>query len=184
MPPTRTAIEDAVDTNQAPLLSVRDLKVSFALDEGLVRAVDGTSFDVLPGQALGVVGESGCGKSVTMRAILQLVERPGRITSGEIRFRRASSNGVDGEVIDIARLPPRGALMRDIRGAEIALIPQEPMAAFSPVHTVGDQIIEAIMLHGHRWQRGGRISRSQARDITVGLFRDVGISMPEQRVDA
>ena len=75
--------------------------------------------------------------------------------------------------------------MRDIRGGEIALIPQEPMAAFSPVHTVGDQIIEAILLHSHRWQTGGRkLSRREARDITVGLFRDVGISMPEQRVDA
>jgi peptide/nickel transport system ATP-binding protein len=156
---------------------VRDLRVSFALDEGLVRAVDGTSFDVMPGQVLGVVGESGCGKSVTMRAILQLVDRPGRITSGEIRFRR------DGEMIDIARLLPRGAVMRDIRGGEIALIPQEPMAAFSPVHTVGEQIVEAILLHGHRWG-GKRLSRRDARDITVGLFRDVGISMPEQRVDA
>ena len=132
-----------------PLLSVRDLQVSFALDEGLVRAVDGTSFDVMPGQVLGIVGESGCGKSVTMRAILQLVERPGRITSGEIRFRRARQSG---EVVDLAQLPPRGAEMRDIRGGEIALIPQEPMAAFSPVHTVGDQIIEAILLHSHRWQ--------------------------------
>jgi peptide/nickel transport system ATP-binding protein len=160
---------------------VRDLRVSFALDEGLVRAVDGTSFDVMPGQVLGVVGESGCGKSVTMRAILQLVEKPGRITSGTINFRRRDSQ----DSIDLAKLPPRGALMRDIRGAEIALIPQEPMAAFSPVHTVGDQIIEAIQLHGHRWQEGGRkLSRGQARDITVRLFRDVGISMPEQRVDA
>ena len=88
MPPTRTAIEIAVSTDAQPLLSVRDLRVSFALDEGLVRAVDGTSFDVMPGQVLGVVGESGCGKSVTMRAILQLVERPGRITTGEIHFRR------------------------------------------------------------------------------------------------
>ena len=78
---------------EIPLLSVRDLRVSFALDEGLVRAVDGTSFDVMPGQVLGVVGESGCGKSVTMKAILQLVERPGRITSGEIRFRRRDGNG-------------------------------------------------------------------------------------------
>jgi peptide/nickel transport system ATP-binding protein len=82
MPPTRTVIEIAVSTDAQPLLSVRDLRVSFALDEGLVRAVDGTSFDVMPGQVLGVVGESGCGKSVTMRAILQLVERPGRITKG------------------------------------------------------------------------------------------------------
>ena len=166
-----------MSADQIPLLSVRDLRVSFALDEGLVRAVDGTSFDVMPGQVLGVVGESGCGKSVTMRAILQLVERPGRITSGEIRFRRNS------EVVDLARLPPRGALMRDIRGGEIALIPQEPMAAFSPVHTVGDQIIEAILLHSHRWQ-ASKLGRGEARDITIGLFRDVGISMPERRVDA
>jgi peptide/nickel transport system ATP-binding protein len=165
----------------SPLLSVRDLRVSFALDEGLVRAVDGTSFDVMPGQVLGVVGESGCGKSVTMRAILQLVDKPGRITSGTINFRRRDSN----ESVDLAQLPPRGAAMRDIRGAEIALIPQEPMAAFSPVHTVGEQIIEAILLHGHRWQAGSRkLSRAEARDITVGLFRDVGISMPEQRVGA
>ena len=116
-----------------------------------------------------------------MQAILQLVDRPGRITSGTINFRRR-----DGNETDRSRpLPPRGAVMRDIRGAEIALIPQEPMAAFSPVHTVGDQIIEAILLHGHRWQTGGRkLSRAEARDITVGLFRDVGISMPEQRVDA
>ncbi len=174
-----------MNANQ-PLLSVRDLRVSFALDEGLVRAVDGTSFDVMPGQVLGVVGESGCGKSVTMRAILQLVDRPGRITSGTINFRRRAKDGGDAnETIDLAQLPPRGATMRDIRGAEIALIPQEPMAAFSPVHTVGDQIIEAILLHGHRWQAGGRkLSRGEARDITVGLFRDVGISMPDQRVDA
>src|SRR4029077_7769971 len=101
-------------------------------------------------------------------------------TSGEIRFRRRDGNGA----VDLARLAPRGPDMRDIRGGEIALIPQEPMAAFSPVHTVGDQIIEAILLHGHRWQTDRKLSRREARDITVGLFRDVGISMPEQRVDA
>src|SRR5262245_7485133 len=89
MPLTPIAIAAVVTADtDTPLLSVRDLKISFALDEGLVRAVDGTSFDVMPGQVLGVVGESGCGKSVTMKAILQLVERPGRITSGEIHFRR------------------------------------------------------------------------------------------------
>jgi peptide/nickel transport system ATP-binding protein len=178
MPPILIVIEEAVNADaQTPLLSVRDLRVSFALDEGLVRAVDGTSFDVMPGQVLGVVGESGCGKSVTMKAILQLIERPGRITKGEIHFRR------DAGTVDLARLAPRGEEMRDIRGGEIALIPQEPMAAFSPVHTVGDQIVEAILLHSHRWQ-AEKLSRREARDITVGLFRDVGISMPEQRVDA
>ncbi len=154
--------------------------MSFQLDEGVVRAVDGTSFDVQPGQVLGIVGESGCGKSVTMKAILQLVDRPGQIDTGEISFARPN-----GEIVDLAKLSPRGATMREIRGGEIALIPQEPMASFSPVHTVGDQIIEAILLHSHRWEQDGRkITRRDARDITVGLFRDVGISMPEQRVDA
>jgi ABC-type dipeptide/oligopeptide/nickel transport system ATPase component len=96
------------------------------------------SFDVHPGRVVGIVGESGCGKSVTMRAILQIVEPPGRIVSGRLLFQQADA------VVDLARLPPRGPAMRAIRGAEIALIPQEPMAAFSPVHTVGDQIVEAI----------------------------------------
>ena len=163
-----------------PLLSVRDLRVSFFLEEGVVRAVDGLSFDVFPGQVLGIVGESGCGKSVAMRAILQLVEPPGRIVSGQILFRPAAD-----ETVDLARLAPRGAPMRAIRGAEIALIPQEPMAAFSPVHSVGDQIVEAIRLHWRQWRPAGPpLSRDDARQITVELFRDVGISMPAQRLDA
>jgi oligopeptide/dipeptide ABC transporter ATP-binding protein len=155
----------------APLLRVRDLHVSFKLDEGTVRAVDGVSFDVFPGQVVGIVGESGCGKSVTTRAVLQLIDPPGRITGGEILWRSGDQE------IDIARLSPRGRAMRDLRGAEIALIPQEPMAAFSPVHTVGAQIVEALMLHEG-------LSRDAARARTVELFRDVGISMPESRLDA
>ena len=110
---------------------MRDLSVVFELDEGTVRAVDGVSFNVAPGEVVGIVGESGCGKSVTMKAIMQLIEQPGRIARGEIHYRR---NGVPPRTIDLARLPPRGRLMRALRGAEIALIPQEPMAAFSPVH--------------------------------------------------
>jgi peptide/nickel transport system ATP-binding protein len=168
MPPILTAAD--------PLLQVRDLRVSFRMDEGTVRAVDGVNFDVLPGQVVGIVGESGCGKSVTMRAILQLIDPPGRITGGEILYRYGSTR------IDLARLAPRGRAMRALRGAEIALIPQEPMAAFSPVHTVGAQIIEAILLHER--QNGRPIRRDQARAMTVDLFRDVGISMAEQRVDA
>src|ERR1700722_9868962 len=163
MPPIPTATD--------PLLRVRDLRVSFRMDEGTVRAVDGVSFDVFPGQVVGIVGESGCGKSVTTRAILQLIDPPGRITSGEILYRKG------GAPIDLSRLSARGRLMRDLRGADIALIPQEPMAAFSPVHTVGAQIVEALMLHE-------RLSRRAARDRTVELFRDVGISMAETRIDA
>jgi oligopeptide/dipeptide ABC transporter ATP-binding protein len=178
MPPTPTATE--------PLLQVRDLRVSFRMDEGTVRAVDGVSFDVFPSQVVGIVGESGCGKSVTMRAVLQLIDPPGRITGGEILYRQGGTS-IDparqsATPIDLARLPPRGRLMRALRGAEIALIPQEPMAAFSPVHTVGAQIIEAILLHER--QDGRTIGRDQARAMTVELFRDVGISMAEQRIDA
>jgi len=173
MPPIPTA------TNAEPLLRVRDLRVSFRLDEGTVRAVDGVSFDVFPGQVVGIVGESGCGKSVTMRAVLQLIDPPGRITGGEILYRRGTA------AIDLARLSPRSRLMRDLRGAEIALIPQEPMAAFSPVHSVGAQVIEALKLHERQWRPSGPpLSRTEARSMTVDLFRSVGISMPEERVDA
>jgi oligopeptide/dipeptide ABC transporter ATP-binding protein len=154
--------------------------VSFFLEEGVVQAVDGLSFDVFPGHVLGIVGESGCGKSVAMKAILQLIEPPGRIVGGQILFQPTADRQVD-----LVRLSPRGAAMRAIRGAEIALIPQEPMAAFSPVHSVGDQIVEAIRLHWRQWRPDGPpLTRGDARRITVDLFRDVGISMPAERLDA
>jgi len=158
------------------LLSVRDLKTYFAQDEGLVKAVDGVSFDVAPGATLGIVGESGCGKSVTARSILRIVDRPGRIVDGEIRFRRASRNGGAAAVVDLTKLEPNGEEMRAIRGAEIALIFQEPMSSFSPVHTVGSQIVEAILLHQP-------VSRREARDRAIEMLRRVGVSTPEQRMD-
>jgi peptide/nickel transport system ATP-binding protein len=108
-------------------LRVKDLRVHFFLDEGLVRAVDGVSFDVEPGRVVGIVGESGCGKSVTMKAILQIVEPPGRIVGGQILFQKDSQPPVD-----LALLSPRGAELRAIRGAEIALIPQEPWPRSAP----------------------------------------------------
>src|SRR5215831_12098438 len=120
MPPTPTAIEQrtpSMTPNVEPLLQVRDLRVSFRMDEGTVRAVDGVTFNVLPGQVVGIVGESGCGKSVTMRAILQLVEPPGRIVGGRILFQTES-----GTTVDLARLSPKSPELRAIRGAKIALI--------------------------------------------------------------
>jgi peptide/nickel transport system ATP-binding protein len=158
------------------LLSVRDLKTYFSQDEGTVKAVDGVSFDLYPGGTLGIVGESGCGKSVTARSILRIVDRPGRIVGGEIRYRRQGPAGAADPVVDLAKLPPNGPEIRAIRGAEIALIFQEPMSSFSPVHTVGSQIVEAIMLHQ-------QISRRQAREKTIEILRRVGVSSPEQRVD-
>src|SRR3989454_10462691 len=159
-----------------PLLSVRNLKTYFAQDEGLVKAVDGVSFDVAEGATLGIVGESGCGKGVTAGSILRIVDRPGRIVEGEIHFRRPGANGGPGATVDLATLAPNGAEMRAIRGAEIALIFQEPMSSFSPVHTIGNQIVEAIMLHQ-------AVSKREARAQAIETLRHVGVSSPEQRVD-
>jgi peptide/nickel transport system ATP-binding protein len=165
--------EPAMSPAREALLSVRNLKTYFPQDEGLVRAVDGVSFDLYPGVTLGVVGESGCGKSVTARSILRIVDRPGRIVEGEIQFRRPGANG---EVVDLTKLAPNGPEIRSIRGAEIALIFQEPMSSFSPVHSVGNQIIEAIRLHQP-------VGRHEARAKTIEMLRRVGVSSPEQRVD-
>ena len=159
-----------------PLLSVRNLKTYFVQDEGTVRAVDGVSFDMAQGVTLGIVGESGCGKSVTARSILRIVDRPGKIFEGEINFRRPSKNGGVSKILDLAKLDPNGSEMRAIRGAEIALIFQEPMSSFSPVHTIGNQIMEAILLHQP-------VTRRQARAQTIEILRRVGVSSPEERVD-
>ena len=158
------------------LLSVRNLKTHFSQDEGLVKAVDGVSFDMAPGATLGIVGESGCGKSVTARSILRIVDRPGRIVDGEIWFRRPPVNGGPARTVNLAQLEPNGHEMRAIRGAEIALIFQEPMSSFSPVHSVGSQIVEAILLHQP-------VSRREARDKAIEMLRRVGVASPEQRMD-
>src|SRR2546421_5052422 len=171
-PPIPMDVRTATQT----LLSVRNLKTYFPQDEGTVKAVDGVTFDLYPGATLGIVGESGCGKSVTARSILRIVDRPGRIVDGEIHFRRPTTNGGAGQTVDLTKLEPNGREMRAIRGAEIALIFQEPMSSFSPVHSVGNQIVEAILLHQ-------AMSRRQAREKTIEILRRVGVSSPERRVD-
>ena len=161
-----------------PLLSVHNLHTYFPQEEGTVKAVDGVSFDLYPGRTLGIVGESGCGKSMTARSILRIVDRPGRIVAGDILFRRrqASATAPNG-MTDLTQLDANSDDMRAIRGAEIALIFQEPMSSFSPVHTIGNQIVEAIRLHQ-------QVSRRQARARAIEVFRHVGIPLPEQRLDA
>ena len=155
-----------------PILEVRDLRTYFFPEEGTVRAVDGAAFDVYPRKTLGIVGESGCGKSVTARSILRIVERPGRIVNGSILLRR------DGEEAgtDLSRLDADGSEMRGIRGGDIALIFQEPMTSFSPVHTVGSQIVETIRLHQD-------VGKREARERALDMLRRVGVSSPERRVD-
>ena len=161
-----------MENGHETLLSVRNLKTYFFQDEGTVKAVDGATFDVYPGQTLGIVGESGCGKSVTAQSILRIVDQPGRIVDGEITLRCA-----DGKVVDLTRLHPNSKEMRAIRGAEIGLVFQEPMTSFSPVHTVGSQIIEAISLHC------GDMDKHQARRRAIEILGHVGIPKPDRRID-
>jgi peptide/nickel transport system ATP-binding protein len=160
-----------MQTDAKPLLSVRNLRTSFFQDEGTTKAVDGASFDVLPGKTLGIVGESGCGKSVTAQSILRIVDHPGRIVEGEIILRRA-----DGTEIDLVKLKADGREMRSIRGGDIGLVFQEPMTSFSPVHTVGAQITEAVLLHN-------AVDRKEARRRGIEALRSVGIPKPERRID-
>ena len=157
------------------LLEIKDLKISFPLDEGVVRAVEGVNLTVRRGEVLGVVGESGCGKTVTAQSVLRIIPSPGQIDAGQILFHRpGSSNGHN--VVDIAKVSPTGREIREIRGKDIAMIFQEPMSSFSPVHTIGSQIMEAILLHQP-------VNEPQARQQTIELLRLVGISGAEQRVD-
>ena len=155
-----------------PILSVRNLETYFFSDEGVVRAVDGASFDLFSKKTLGLVGESGCGKSVTARSILGIVERPGKIVEGEICLRLA---GLE-KPVDLTKLDPKGDDYRAIRGAEIALVFQEPMSSFSAYHTVGNQIIEAIQLHQP-------LNKKEAREKAIEMLDMVGVPKPDRRID-
>ena len=159
-------------SHEKPLLEISGLKTVFPTDDGVVNAVSDVSFEIGPGQTVGVVGESGCGKSITGLSLLQLVPSPGRIEAGEILFHRNS----DDEPLDIAQVSPRSELMRQIRGNEIAIIFQEPMTSLNPVYTVGNQIAEAIMLHE-------QVDKKTARERAIEMITRVGIPAPAQRVD-
>jgi len=154
-----------------PLVELRDLKTYFYTEDGIVKAVDGVSFAIERERTLGVVGESGCGKSVTGLSIMGLVPMPpGRIAGGQVLFHR------NGHPVDLTSLNPKGKEYRSIRGKEIAMIFQEPMTSLNPVFTVGYQIMEAIMLHQ-------KVRKNVARARAIEMLRQVGIPLPEQRVD-
>jgi len=157
------------------LVEVKDLKTYFYLDEGTVHAVDGAQFDIYRGRTLGVVGESGCGKSVTARSIMRIVPKPGRIVDGKILYHRAS-NGNGEEVLDLASLEAQGDRIRSIRGSEIAMVFQEPMTSLSPVHTIGNQIMEVILLH-----QG--VSKEEARELSIEMLDLVGMPLPSRTID-
>jgi peptide/nickel transport system ATP-binding protein len=158
-----------------PLLQVKDLQTHFFTDEGVVRAVDGASFEVYPGKTLGIVGESGCGKSIAAKSILQIIDKPGRIVGGEILYNAVGPNG-NSRQIDLLTLPEDGAEMRDIRGGEISMIFQEPMSSFSPVHTVGNQLVETIRLHTN-------LDGKAAHEAVIEWLKHVGIPNPHRRIN-
>jgi len=160
------------DANAArPLIDVRGLHTSFFTDEGVVKSVNGVDFTINEGKTLCVVGESGSGKSVTARSILRIVDKPGRIVAGTIDYHH------DEGVTDLAGLDPRGAEIRRIRGKDIAMIFQEPMSALSPVHTIGDQIVEAITLHFP-------IGKEEAKRRAIEVLGRVGIPKAADRFDS
>ncbi len=157
--------------NNTKLIELRDLKTYFYTEDGVVKAVDGVSFSIEKQKTLGVVGESGCGKSVTALSIMGLVPMPpGKIVSGSIIYHR------DGQELELTKLDPKGKQYREIRGNEIAMIFQEPMTSLNPVYTIGNQIMEAIMLHQ-------KVGRREARARAIEMLKAVGIPSPEQRVD-
>jgi len=154
-----------------PLIEIRGLKTYFYIEEGVVRAVDGVDFSIEPEKTLGVVGESGCGKSVTALSIMGLIQMPpGKIEAGEILYHK------NGSVIDLTKLEPKGPEMRSIRGNEIAMIFQEPMTSLNPVYTIGNQIMETIILHQ-------RLSKKEARNKAIEMLHAAGLPSPKQHID-
>ncbi len=148
---------------QNKILQIKNLHVEFPLKEGTVRALQGVDLTFFSRETLGLVGESGCGKSMTARAMLGLVPEPGEVTQGEILLARK-----DQDPIDITKLHPDGEVIRNIRGADIAMIFQEPMTSLSPVHTIGNQIMEAIILHQ-------KTSKERAAELAVEMLQAVGL---------
>lgn len=167
-----------MQNSQDVLVDVQDLQVYFYLHEGVVRAVDGVSFTIHQGRILGVIGESGSGKSVTAQSIMGIVPSPpAKQIGGKITL-HVPNNGAGYRVVNLSELPLTGSEFRSIRGKEIGMIFQEPMTSFSPVHTIGDQIMEAILVHIPG------VTKKEARERTIELLRRVGIPRAESRVDA
>lgn len=165
-------LDKRTDAPADRLLEVRNVQTHLHTEAGIVRAVDGVSLELDREKVVGVVGESGCGKSMLALSVLQLVPHPGRIVGGSIRY-----YGEQGEApVDITTLPPDGPRMRGIRGEQIAMVFQEPMTSLSPIYTIGEQITETLHLHR-------KLSKREARAAALELLRKVGMPAPAQRLD-
>lgn len=184
-------------SNNDILLEVKDLEVHFDVRRGVVRALQGVNFTVRRGKTIGIIGESGSGKSVTARAIMQLLAQNGKVVSGEILFhhRNGSDTSSQTELIDITQQDSDGETMRSLRGGEIAMIFQEPMSSLTPVYTAGVHIGEAVQLHLNPLKRVDAqvakvvqeyqdVTKQEARQIAIDMLTRVGIPQAGQRVDA
>ncbi len=157
---------------EQPVLEIKNLKTYFFLERATVRALDGVNLTLPPRSTLGLVGESGCGKSIMAMSVMRLIPTPpGKIVEGEILIRRRHHP----DVVDIAQQDPRGSMMRSIRGAEVAIIFQEPMTSLNPLYTVGDQIAESVETHQH-------LSHKDGLDRALEMLTKVQISAPKQRL--
>jgi peptide/nickel transport system ATP-binding protein len=159
-----------MNTVEQPLLDVEDLQTYFYTDDGVLTAVDHVSFQVKSGETLGIIGESGCGKSITVLSVLRIVPPPGRIVGGSIRFHPAEH-----EVVDLTKLNKNGKAIRSVRGRHISMVFQEPMTSLSPVHTIGNQVTEVLLLHQTRDER-------EAHRLAAEMLDRVGIPKPEERM--
>ncbi len=174
MPTLSTTNVDAESaaTKADTILEIKDLKTYFFLEKSTVRSVDGVNLSLSRKKTLGLVGESGCGKSVLSMSIMRLIPSPpGKIVSGQINLHRKDA----AEVVDIAQLDPRGSEMRRIRGGEIAIVFQEPMMSLNPLYTIGDQIAEVVEIHQ-------KLSHKDALDRALEMLTKVQISAPKQRL--
>lgn len=158
--------------DQEDLLKIKDLHVEFSMKQGTVHALRGVDLNISKGTTIGLVGESGCGKSMTARAMMGLVPEPGEVTKGEILLNLKS-----GEFSDIVKLKRDGKEIRKIRGQELAMVFQEPMTAFSPVHTIGNQIMEAILLHQD-------VNKNEAKEIAIETLESVGLPDARRQLKA
>lgn len=179
-----------------PLVEIKDLNVHFEVRDGTVKAIQGATFNINRGQTTGIIGESGCGKSITAKAIMQMIPRPGKIVKGEIFYHfRDKHNPSQEEIVNITELDPDGPRIRKIRGGEIGMIFQEPMSSLTPVYTAGFQIGEALNLHRLVPQKVGdqmdaaimdyrHVTKQEAREIAIDMLQKVGLPKPHERVDS
>lgn len=159
-----------LNNKDIPLLQVKNLKVYFYLEEGILKAVDDVSFDMERKKVLDIIKKSNCGKSVTTQSILQIIPHPKKTIKKKILLHQNNN------LVDLAKLDPSGRDIRAIKKKEITMIFQEPMTSLSPIHTIGNQIMEAVLLHQN-------MSQSEAKELTLEMLYKVGISNPHQRID-